>query len=320
MQQQTNSNLASCIPYKLNMQSQLQWLYVSDKKFTEPFFTETIAYCKQFPENPFRYRSTSSCEMLAEWSNQIDAVKPTAIIFHVSRCGSTLLSQLLSLDDSHIVLSEVPLFDELLRSRFKNDAADLSSLLPHAISFYAQKRTGTEKQLFIKTDSWHLFFYEQIRAIYPDVPMILLYRRPDEVISSQEKLKGMHAVAGVIEQEIFNLGTLPLFHLSPNAYMAAVLEQYYKQMQLIIANDSNAHLLNYNEGFNNIIEKVYKIIAAPLTDELKHQVAERCRFNAKYPTQSFTAPLDTIDPAGQYMTNAFIEYEILDQLRSSSTK
>lgn len=307
--------LRSWLPYKLREQESAQWLYTGMEPYTEPFFDETIYKCKGLSENNRFKRSMSSCDVLPEWSIA-NALQPAAIIFHVSRCGSTLLSQLLGLDSRHIVLSEVPFFDELLRAGYASGGRDLSHLLPHALSFYAQKRSGNETRLFIKTDSWHLFFYEQLRTLYPDIPFILLYRRPDEVIFSQEKKKGMHAVPGIIEQEIFSLGTLPAdFHLNPNAYMAAVLEQYYTKMMLMHQRDSGVHLVNYSQGLAAIAEKVYQLTATPLQDADRQAFRQRCSYDAKEPKKSFQQEQTDDSKIALYMEKAFRLYYELDKLR-----
>ncbi|RXK85963.1 sulfotransferase family protein [Filimonas effusa] len=307
--------LAGWIPFKLRNGTEVQWLYTGTQPYTDPFFDETISKCKSFPENNHLKRSASSCDMLEEWSLVGDTLPPSAVIFHVSRCGSTLLAQLMGLDSNNIALAEVPFFDDLLRAKYKPGGKDLSHLLPHAVSFYTQKRRGGEKKAFIKADSWHLFFYDQLRALYPNIPFILLYRRPDEVIASQEKRRGMHAVPGVVENEIFELGELPDYTHPLNTYMAAVLQQYYQKMQQIRAVDDLSYLINYNEGFVAITEKLYELTGTILTPEARQSVAERCSYDAKEPYKKFSSELLDDNAPSEYMEKAFEEYHRLEQLR-----
>lgn len=310
----TQTALRNWIPYKLQEQTNTHWLYTGLHPYIEPFFDDTIFKCKLLAENRHRQRVVSTCSMLEEWSLP-DALSPTAIIFHVSRCGSTLLAQLLGLDKKHISLSEVPFFDNLLRSKFTGQ--DLSAYLPHALSFYARKRNGDENRLFIKTDSWHLFFYEQWRMFYPSTPFILLYRRPDETIFSQEKKKGMHAVPGIIEKEIFPPDTLPSdFHLHPNNYVAAVLEQYYLKMQQIKAVDTNTYLMNYNEGFTSIAQKVYQLTGTPLKEDTRQAFEKRCAYDAKEPAKEFNNEKTDDSKIEAYMEKAFAAYNNLETLRT----
>ena len=87
--------LKNWIPIKLQSDHEIlcQWLYVGDKKFTDPFFDETISRCRSIPENGHLKKSMSSTDFLSDLVNDMDVIEPTAFIFHISRCGSTLISQ-----------------------------------------------------------------------------------------------------------------------------------------------------------------------------------------------------------------------------------
>jgi hypothetical protein len=116
-----SSALSKWLPYKLfYYQNQIlcRWMYAGEKTFTEPFFDETVLKCLSHPYNSNPFKSVADVQLLHQWSHSIDYIKPTAFIFHVSRCGSTLLSQLLSLSAQNIVLSEVPFLDDIIAIAF----------------------------------------------------------------------------------------------------------------------------------------------------------------------------------------------------------
>ena len=229
-----DSAIKNWIPYKLiNNQGQLQchWLNAFDVPFKEPFFDETILKLRGYDSKHALIEPVSDLSMLVEWGSDLMPVQPSAFIFHISRCGSTLISQLLSLSDQNIVLPEVPFFDDLLRLSFqdKNFPQKTSSeLLELAIKFYGQKRTGNERYLYIKTDSWHMFFYKQLRALYPNVPFILLYRNPVEVFSSLKRKPALHSVPGLIEPEIFGFDEQQIV-TDMDSYIQLVIEKYLQQ-------------------------------------------------------------------------------------------
>lgn len=174
MTNKTASPAEGWIPIKLYPEDDglmCRWLYVGNKDFTEPFFDETIAACRSLPENGHLKRSMSSTDVLAGWVKDTDVIEPTAFIFHISRCGSTLISQMLGKQPANIILSEVPFFDDLLRYGTKDDC--MPAILPQlkaAIGLYGTQRNKNKQQLFIKTDSWHIHFYKELRALYPTVP------------------------------------------------------------------------------------------------------------------------------------------------------
>jgi len=293
------------IPYKLvpdNGQQLCRWLQIHDTPFSDPFFADTISKCMS---HGLRYHSVSTVNLLPAWANDIDAVEPSAFIFHISRCGSTLLSQLLDVSPQHIVLPEVPFFDELLRG-------GIPALKP-AIQFYGQKRTGAETHLFIKTDSWHVCFYKTLRELYPSVPFILLYRHPQEVLRSQPKKRGMHAVPGVIAAEIFGFDAEPVTDL--DVYMSKVLERYLSLFEEIIHTDERSLLVNYNQGMMNVAEAVARFTGVELGEEDRKKMETRCRYNAKYPDQVFSeAAIDSAPPA--YLQQSMELYHRLEQMRT----
>ena len=308
------------VPYRLdqtNDSEACRWLYLGDERITEPFFSDTISNRRGLASNTQRFRSVSGLSVLKEWADQTDYVPPTAIIFHISRCGSTLLSQLLNMQQSNVVLSEVPFFDELLRFGFINK--NIPAMLPlvkAAINLYGAKRNADDARLFIKSDSWHIHFYKELRSLFPDTPFLLLYRRPDEVIRSQQKKRGMQAVQGVIEPGIFGFDVEAIMQLNFDEYMAKVIESYLNAFVNILEHDPLAIPVNYKEGGVPIIEKLAAACNFPITGDELNAMKERAGFDAKYPDKVFAeAPLQQDIPA--YLTSAFAWYDSIEKIRLS---
>jgi hypothetical protein len=310
--------LRNWIPYKLTTDGGrdiCRWLYLGDKAFTEPFFDETISARQKLPENSAWLKVVSSLDILPHWAAELEAVPPTAIIFHVSRCGSTLVSQLLSQQAGNIVLSEVPFLDALLRQGKKQDAmAGYLPLLRAAVSLYGAKRLADQRYLFIKTDSWHIQFYQELRQLYPDTPFVLLYRRPDEVLYSQQKNRGMHAVPGVVEPDIFGFGADALLHTDLDLYMAKVLTVYFQRFAAVLAADGNTLAVNYQEGILPIVQKIAAFTGMPISDTEREGMEERTGFHAKFPGQVFAEPGREVPPPA-YLDAAFYWYNQVEELR-----
>lgn len=312
----TSLLLKNWIPYKLKTEGEAaycQWLYLGDKLFAEPFFDQTISKCKSLRENSQLYHSVSAVSALTDWAPYLTTLNPSAIIFHVSRCGSTLLSQLLAQNADNIALSEVPFFDDLLRWGFRNNT--VQKILPTvkaAIAFYGIKRNN-EQRLFIKADSWHIHFYKAYRELFPGIPIILLYRRPDEVIRSHQKQPGMHAVQGVIEPSLFGFDDA-VFHLSLDEYRAKVLEGYYNSFTAILQQDKKAFAFDYKEGMVNIIHQVMDICGIPVTETQSKLIKERSTQHSKFPGQVFSEEVISGNPP-VYLQPAFEAYYCLEKIR-----
>ncbi len=313
----TNHPLHKWIPYRWiskNPQN-CDWIFMGDTPITKPFFRESIGdfFQNTDPRNKHHLRSSSSLRCLPDWAEGLDAVAPSVIIFHVSRCGSTLACQLLATVERHIVLSEVPLFDDLLRHQHLIDAP-LNDLLPAAIRLYGQKRTGKETHLFIKTDSWDIFFRKELRALYPETPFVLLYRRPDEVVRSQRKMKGTHAVPGLLDPAFFGFRPDEIFNKSPDEYVADVLEVYYSHFLDTILSDDHSYLINYQEGPLELVTRIAALAGTTFTSDEFAIVRERARFHSKYPGEVFAEPQIDADYPG-YLEPAFRLYRELENHR-----
>lgn len=311
--------LQNWIPYKLthtNNQIQCHWLNTFDKAFNDPFFDETIAACKGLNRQNPPIASVSNLTVLEDWAHSLNYVNPTAFIFHISRCGSTLVSQLLGMDEQNIALAEVPFFDDILRLPYKNEGIDKTEterLLKAALKFYGKQRTGNEKNLFVKTDSWHILFYDQLRKLYPDTPFILLYRSPDEVFNSHTKQRGIHAVPGLIEAQLFGLEQLEVLNMDQNIYLAKVLERYLSLYLEIAQKDKLSLLLNYNEGILMMIEKISTFTNTTISETVLLKMKERSGYHSKHPNQIFTEKPTTYIP--NYLQRAFDLYKTTEEKR-----
>jgi hypothetical protein len=311
--------LQDWVPYRLIPQNEndlsCKWFYLGDERISEPFFNDSISRCKSLPQNSTLKSSISSLAVMKDWSTQINTIPPTAFIFHISRCGSTLLSQLLCEQKENIVLSEVPFFDEILRFGFQHNSTE--QMLPYvkaAIDLYGRPRHEDSCNLFIKTDSWHVHFYDVIRQLYPQVPIILLYRKPYEVIVSQQKNRGMQAIPGLIAPEIFGFDSATIPLLNFDQYMANVIESYLSAFINILQKDKYVVAVNYHEGFTTIMQNICNFLQLPISQAWKLQMQQRTIYHAKYPDKKFEEQMDSTNTPS-YLNACNKLYEQLEQLR-----
>jgi len=318
----TTDFMQGWIPYKITVddgEALCHWIDTGNQAFSEPFFQETLGKIKGMARHRFFFNSVSGLTLLEEWAEAVDYVEPTAFIFHISRCGSTLISQLLSLDEQNVSLSEVPVFDNILRLKYKLPGITdehTSRLFKAAIKFYGQKRTGSEKYLFIKTDSWHVHFHKQLRALYPDTPFILLYRAPDKVFESHGNLRGIQMVPGLIEPGIFGFDEdeIPDFFIHPANVITSFLKKYID----IASKDKLSLLLNYNEGMITIMDKIASFCNIAFSMGLRQKMLQRTAYHSKYPDQVFTEQRNM--PAPPYLQEATELYDKVEVLRSITAR
>jgi hypothetical protein len=265
--------IANWIPYRLsyfNSEWNLQWLDLGKERMIHPFFDETIFVCRCRQKERSSLESRSNADFLALACEGLSALAPSAFIFHVSRCGSTLLSQAFSAPEENIVVAEAPLLDEILRAGEKDPQLSIASRehwFRAAIRLMGQRRNFKETNYIIKLDSWHIHFYELLREWFPQTPFFFLYRRPDEVIASHEKKRGIHTVPGMVNASLLKTAEPASYQGDFNRYTAEVLEQYYIKLQAIhgLQHPGN-DFFDYADGVREMAERFSSFSGIPIND------------------------------------------------------
>jgi hypothetical protein len=191
-------NLEGWLPIRLWQEAgqwQVDWCWFGDTRLHQPFFRDAVEDALRLPFNQ-AFRQTTALSTLADWQVCSPGLTPSAFIFHASRCGSTLISQMLAQLDNHIVISEPPPLDALLRSDLP--AVERRAAIKGLLSAYGQRRLGSEQRLVIKLDAWNITELPVLRECFPETPWLFVYRDPLEIAVSHLRRPGMHMVPGMI--------------------------------------------------------------------------------------------------------------------------
>ncbi|WP_454865245.1 sulfotransferase family protein [Pseudomonas rhizophila] len=184
-------------------QWRVDWCWFGEARLSQPFFGDAVEHALRLPFNQ-AFRRQTALSALDQWRQQSPGLPPSAFIFHASRCGSTLISQMLAQLDDHIVISEPPPLDTLLRSDMVH--ADHRVALRGLMSAYGQRRRGMEQRLVIKLDAWNIGELALLRECFPDTPWLFVYRDPLEIAVSHWRRPGMHMVPGMIGTSVLDDG------------------------------------------------------------------------------------------------------------------
>ena len=290
-------NLRDWVPVRFYWQENrafLDWCYLGKTRFTEPFFEQTIE--RRFRE-PFNllFRHRTPVEVLGELHARQRGVAPTGFIFHMSRCGSTLISQMLAAPAQNIVMSEPPPVDSILRSNFKNpEIPDEQRIewLQWIIGAFGRKRNAEEKYYFIKFDSWSTLDLALIERAFPDAPWIFLYRNPVEIIASHMTQRGAQMIPGVVEQILPGLDTADVLRMPPEEYCARILARICENALERLPNP-NALLVNYTQLPEAVTSVVLKHFRVAYTSGDIEQMKNAAQFNAKTPQMNFVPDSET---------------------------
>ncbi|MCB1860774.1 MAG: sulfotransferase family protein [Gammaproteobacteria bacterium] len=204
----------------------VEWCYLGDRRFTEPFFDETVQRALEHPFNLAFRRQTPLNRLVDLADSGTPPLIPTGFIFHMSRCGSTLAAQMLASLPDTIVVSEASLLESLLRTDSGysiNDNAGRAEGLRSLVRLLGRMGTAGRTRFFIKFDSWHTVHLPLIQQVFPDVPWIFLYRDPVEVLVSLSRSGGRRLVPGVVDPALLGLEAAEAFQLPAPEYNARIL-------------------------------------------------------------------------------------------------
>jgi len=310
--------ITNWIPYRLNYSNNewtLQWLDLGKERMIHPFFDETIFVCRCRQKERSSFESRSSADFLSVACEGLSALAPSAFIFHVSRCGSTLLSQAFSTPEENIVVAEAPLLDEILRAEEKDaqlSTATREHWFRYAIQLMGQRRNFKETNYIIKLDSWHIHFYELLREWFPQTPFFFLYRRPDEVIASHEKKRGIHAVPGMVNASLLKTAEPATYQGDFNRYTAQVLTQYYIKLQAIHGlYHPNSCFFDYADGVREMAERFSSFSGIPINDS--DEMDTRLKQYSKAPKEVFQ-PVEVSENEKYFFEDCHMAYEQLKAL------
>lgn len=207
----------------------VEWVWSDGGRFTEPFFEETVARLSR--ANPANQRINRPRTPLAALRDVPPGLPLAGLIFHVSRCGSTLIARMLAALPRNLVASEPQVIDEILRFNRVESAItddDQIALLRGAVNALSQPPAGGAARFFAKLDCWQLFSLPLIQRAFPGVPLLFVYRDPIEVLVSLMRRPSLTLVRDTIAPEKLGLTIDERNALSREEYAAAILGAFYR--------------------------------------------------------------------------------------------
>ncbi len=256
------------------------WRFLGNRPLTAAFFHDSLA------------GQPSSERMVCHTPVQAldafdDSVAPTAFIFHASRCGSTLLTQILATLPQCVVLSEPPVLDAFLRFHHRHPQHSGGvGTLRKLVASLAQKRTGAERHCIVKLDSWHVPWVGLLREAFPRTPFVFLYRDPREVMDSHRRQRGRQMVPGLVNTSALQPDVAGLQPGDLDAYAARVLEAVFAS-GVRAAACANLRLVNYTELPKIVFNDLMPQWGIACAGEEFAAAKARAAFHSKHPNRRF---------------------------------
>ncbi len=265
----------------------VDWVHFGGARLTEPFFADSLRRARRRPFNRLvRYRTPLS--LLAADAPQLRA--PTGLVFHMSRCGSTLVAQMLAADPASVVVSEAPPLDAVvrfIRSRPAMLLANRLAVLRAMVGALGRQRTDGGHYV-VKLDSWHALSLPLFRLAFPDTPWFFLYRDPVEVIVSHLRQRGSQMVPGMgggREEVVGALG------MPAERYIAQTLAEICRAAAA--HHDSDGLLVRYDSLPGAVTRQIVPHFGIAANDSVLAAMAHVAERDSKTPMLAFALDSET---------------------------
>jgi hypothetical protein len=270
-------------------QPYLHWAYFGARRLTHPFFEDDVRSCLFQPFNRL-FRYITSIENTAAWLDERPHLQPSGFIFHMSRCGSTLASQMLASLPSNIVVSEANPIDTVLQAPYWRPEASedrQARWLAAVVGALGRKRSGDERRYFIKLDCWHTLALPLFRRAFPAVPWVFLYRDPVEVLVSQLRMPGTQMLPQRVGPNLYGI---------ERCYGPGTDEDYYARILAKVCEPVVRHfgeggglVVNYRELPEALFSAILPHFGVACGAADRAAMTAAARYDAKTPGMAFAA-------------------------------
>jgi hypothetical protein len=287
----------------------IDWGNLTGVDFDEPFFDWTIQRWAS-SSTPEALHRTGLEGLLAE--DTANWPQPSAVIFHMSRCGSTLLSRLLACIPGMQCVSEPgPVNSLLIDGQASLDRATRVSVLGAVVKHLGRPR-GTRQTFFIlKTSSWNIRYYSLFRDAFPHVPMLWLQRKPADVLASMRRNPALwmrlrhiphvlQAMFGIPYQQVAGMDDSEFCARALAALLGSALD----------ALEAGVMPLEYGD----LPEAAWRVAAPLLGFKLDQQIIDRMREVARYDAKARVPQLFSAVPTGLSLPEQSLVRKFLDPL------
>lgn len=252
------------IPVAITAEYRIIWLDVGDYPYREWKFryaTQNLIE-KQGLGDCF----TTDIQVLSSEELSLDSLQdPAGFIFHMSKCGSTLMSKVLDQPETQMIIKEATPLHENLWQYLTNDwqepvapTAENLRLIRNLVQLLGRPRLPGQKSYYVRFRSWGIAFVEIIQQAFPHTPSLFMYREPVKVMASilnkpttgLPRLNDTGAAAFITGQSRQELSEMDALH-----YFTRFYEQY---LHLSLTKMKNTHYLNYRQMNKQNIDQILR--------------------------------------------------------------
>jgi hypothetical protein len=183
---------AAMVPVEVDGELNTYFVDLGRNAFAAPLFDDVVDSYRRTGASAGAVRFRLSANRILQAATRPPRSCPAGLIFHVGRCGSTLLCNLLASADGWVTLKEPGLLNGLLlRLAAEPDPAAKEQLgtlvalllrsLAHGVRFDA---VGRERACVVKLTSWNAMFSDEFVWRLAPIPLVVVTRDPWATVGS----------------------------------------------------------------------------------------------------------------------------------------
>lgn len=227
----------------------------------EPFWADSAAHAEGRPE------------LLPLKMAEPGFSAPQGFIFHMSRCGSTLVSRMLQAADQ-VVLSE-PLQLQRLLTDGQISREERIFYLQRLLGLYQTGLSRDQGGTVVKWSSACTRHVKLIQEAFPEVPCVFVHRQPEAVLMSY--LNDQPTSVPLSALELY----APHLRPAPGAQRSEICARYIASTCHFASQAKDFSLLDYQDIYNAVVNDLVHLFGIPMDDKMRQKMLEATKFHAK---------------------------------------
>jgi hypothetical protein len=233
---------------------------------------------------------TSKSNLLLEYALRSPSVPLKGIVWHMSRCGSTLARNLLAETDRSVVIAEPSLINSIVVDIMEESSnGEATHVLHSAFGCFVRPDGDRLERAYLKCTSWNVLVAQAMHECMPSVPGIFIHRDPLLVLASIAQ-----GAPGWTNEDSFLIGMYGIEPSDEKLERAANILAAYLRAALEAESQGFCRLVAYPDIIPRFIDgdlpEYFGYEVDPATRERLLQASTR---NSKAPTLSFTVDADS---------------------------
>lgn len=320
---------ANCVPMRVKFESggpTVSWCFDDGHDFDDPFFDESVRRCLHRPFNR-AFMPQTPIAALKEFADTHDGRPPDAFIFHMSRCGSTLLAQMFTALPDTRVISEASTLDRVLYAyRMVTPLAAETQIdwLRALTRCYGVRPGAAFARHLVKLDAWHIDQVTLIEQAFPGVPWVYLYRNPLEVLVSNLALRAASTLPGVTTHQLPGVDLMSALSMPAESFLGQILRH---NMQSALQHRSSPHgmYVNYTDLPDVALPVILEHFGMSVEPPEIQRMLTKATHNAKQPAIAFVPDTsrkqNDASPIARHLADTLLMplYEELESIRWRQT-